>query len=973
MVHRALLVCAGLWFGGTLAAQQRPITGKVTGSLDGKPIAGATVAVVGSTMLAVTNGTGDYTVLVPGGPVTLSVRAVGYKRRLVNVRGDQGTADVTLEADIFNLEAIVVTGQATGVEQRNLANAVTTVSPENLNRAPTQTIESALQGKIPGALIQMNSGAPGGGGQINLRGVTTINAGVDPLIVVDGMVVSNDAIPPGLNAVTAAAAGGNASTQDNAVNRLADLNPADIEKVEVLKGASAAAIYGAQAANGVIMVTTRRGVTGAPRFTITQRLGTVGVSHLLQSRRFADSADAVAAFGHDSLVGVLCPAATGCPYFDNERALYGQHSLSYETDLTASGGSGSTNYFLSGLAKRDGGIAPNTGYDKQSLRANLDQTLSRRTRLTFNNQVVHSIADRGISNNDNTGTSTYLVLSGTPSFVDLRPRSGAYPNNPFAASNPLQTFAFLKNREDVWRVISTASLTLDALATPRHRLQVTLTGGIDYFAQHNDILSPPILQFEPNDGQPGTIVLGKASDRRLNLTGSVIHTLSPASGRFTATTSAGFQLQDADINLTSALGRQFLQGQQNVDQASSINTIQKELPTRSLGVYAQEEVLAASERLLFTLGIRGDRSSVNGNTDKFYLFPKGAVSYRFTQPTGFLDELKVRGAIGQTGNAPLFGAKFSSDTTGTIFGLPGTFISPIVGNPGVRPETNTEIEGGFDATLGREFANVNVTLYQKTITNLLLLPRIPLSTGQVNRVINGGKLRNTGVEIGAAVSPVRTTETTWIVRATFFSNRSKIVKLPVPTFQTGGFGTGLGAFQIERGKSATQIVGFDSTGAIVKVGDANPDFQMSLSSDLAYRRWSLSFLWDWKHGGDVIDLTQLLYDAGLNSADWNTTGQARFGEFLKGNTSAYVQDASYLKLREVTLSYELPASVTHRLFGDVRSARVSFSGRNLLRFTSYPGLDPEVSNFGNQAIARNIDVAPFPPNRGFFFSIDVGF
>jgi len=152
VVHRALLVCAGLWFGGTLAAQQRPITGKVTGSLDGKPIAGATVAVVGSTMLAVTNGTGDYTVLVPGGPVTLSVRAVGYKRRLVNVRGDQGTADVTLEADIFNLEAIVVTGQATGVEQRNLANAVTTVSPENLNRAPTQTIESALQGKIPGAL-----------------------------------------------------------------------------------------------------------------------------------------------------------------------------------------------------------------------------------------------------------------------------------------------------------------------------------------------------------------------------------------------------------------------------------------------------------------------------------------------------------------------------------------------------------------------------------------------------------------------------------------------------------------------------------------------------------------------------------------------------------------------------------------------------------------------------------------------------
>jgi len=149
---------------------------------------------------------------------------------------------------------------------------------------------------------------------------------------------------------------------------------------------------------------------------------------------------------------------------------------------------------------------------------------------------------------------------------------------------------------------------------------------------------------------------------------------------------------------------------------------------------------------------------------------------------------------------------------------------------------------------------------------------------------------------------------------------------------------------------------------------------MSFSSNLTWHRWNFSFLWDWKHGGDVINLTQLLYDAGGNSADWNSGGSARWAEFLKGNTQVYVQDGSYLKLREVSLSYQLPAGIATRLFGDnVQNVRLSLAGRNLLTFSPYQGLDPEVSNFGNQAIARNIDVAPFPPSRSFFFTVDLGF
>ena len=948
------------------AAQQRPITGKVTSSATGAPVAGAVVSVPGTPVTAVTNDRGEFSLSGPEGPVTLLVRSVGYRSRQVPVPADQSSVTVALEQDVFNLEAVVITGQATGVEQRNLANAVTTVTAEQLDRAPTQTLESALQGKIPGALIQMNSGAPGGGGQINLRGVTTINAGVDPLIVVDGLVIANDAIASNMNAVTAAAAGGNASNQDNPVNRIADLNPADIESIEVLKGASAAAIYGSQAANGVIIINTRHGRPGKPRFSVTQRFGTFDLANTLGFRRFSDSLEAKAAFGPTAGGFCTLPPNGGCPYFDNESVLYGNHPLSVETDASVTGGTDQTRYFLSGLLKKDGGIAPNTGYQKQSLRANLDQLLGSRFQIGVNLNAIHSLSNRGISNNDNTGTSTYLVFPTTPSFIDLRPVNGVYPVNPFAPSNPLQTFAELKNAEDVWRILGTSTAKVEAVTTATQRLRLTLTGGLDYFSQRNDILSPADLQFEPQDGQPGTVVLGKASDLRLNLVGSVVHTYTPTSNAFQATTSAGFQYEKRDLNLTNIVGRTIALGLQNVSQAASITSAQSEQPVKNLGLYAQEEVLAASQRLLLTLGIRADRSSVNGDPDHYFVFPKAAASYRFVQPAGGVDELKLRAAWGQTGNPPLFGARFVLDSTSAIGGQVGQFRPLRFGDSTITPERNTEIEAGFDATLGNQFATLGVTVYQKTITDLLLEQSVAPSTGFRTRIFNGGKLRNRGIEAALAVSPVRAADVNWILRSTFYLNRSKIVELPVPAFNTGGFGTSLGAFRIEQGKSATQIVGTEGP-----VGDANPDFQMSFSSDLAYKRFSVGFLWDWKHGGDVINLTQLLYDAFGNSADQVPAGNDRISTWASGKTKVYVQDGSYLKLREVNVAYELPAEIPAH-FG-MRTARISFSGRNLLRFTPYKGLDPEVSNFGNQAIARNIDVAPFPPSRSFFFSIDVGF
>jgi TonB-dependent starch-binding outer membrane protein SusC len=970
-------------------AQFRQVTGRVTNSSTQQGVAGATIAVTGTGIVAETNNEGDYVLNAPGGDLNLVVRGIGYKRQQVAVPATQSRADVALEPDIFKLEEIVITGQATGVERQNLPNAVATVSGEELNRAPAQTIESSLQGKIPGAYIQANSGAPGGGMQLNLRGVSTINGTVDPLFVVDGVVVSNVAIPNGQNAVSCAQCGGNPRNQDNPVNRIADLNPEDIERIEVLKGGSAAAIYGSKATNGVVIITTKRGQLGKPQFAISQKFGFSSRANELGSRTFGTLAEALSVFSDTA--GVTAAFQPGVSYnFEDE--LYGRQSLSYETNASLSGGTENTRYYVSGLVKNDEGIALGTGYQKQSLRSNLDQELGGGFQLQVNLDGTHSTSNRGLSNNDNSGTSPYVAFSATPSFINLLPAGGIqdnllesdFPVNIFAASNPLQTFNFLTNEEDVWRLLGTTTLRWTALRSARSTLQLSGIGGVDYFQQDNNLVSPPELQFEDDDGQPGTVVVGKSSNRNLNAALNLSHTYNPsASDEGTQfTTSAGIQYEERQLYATQILGRTLLPGQTSPQQTTSQTVSSRLEPVKDLGVFAQEELLLSNRRLLLTAGVRADRSSSNGDTDKFFFYPKLAASYRFIRPFGGVDEVKLRGAYGQTGNRALFGSKFVTDTTGTIGGQFGTYIGNRAGDPTIQPERQEEFEGGFDAALANGRAELTLTLYQRNISDLILEQTIAPSVGQELRVFgNGGRMRNRGVEASLTLQPVQSRDVNWIFRTTFYANKVKVTELNVPTFQTGGFALSLGTFQIEQDSSPTQIfglVGTDAAGNPIagKVGEANPDFQMSFSNDIDFHDFTLGFLFDWKYGGDIINLTEFLYDITANSKDYlePNGGADRINRFGAGFSDPYIQNGSYLKLREVNLSYNLPERWTSSLFGGgVRFARLTLTGRNLLRVTPYRGLDPEVSNFANQAIVRNIDVAPFPPSRSFFFSIDLGF
>jgi TonB-dependent starch-binding outer membrane protein SusC len=963
---RAALIVLLATLASTAGAQTRLLTGQVSDSATGAPLAGAEITLKGTRQSAFTREGGSFRIEAPSEGIVLLVRSIGYKKREIEVPPEQTTIEIPLTRDIFNLEEIVVTSQATGVERRNLANAVVTLSASDLGHVPTATIEEQLQGKVVGADIQRNSGAPGGGTQVRLRGITSINAPAQPFYVVDGVIVSDVAIPSNLNEVTAS--GG--PDQDDPINRIADLNPNDIETIEILKGASASAIYGSKASNGVVIITTKRGRVGSPEISFTQRFGFSELSHVLGSRTFHTAEEATAAFGDDA-AALFTPGIT----YDHERELAGRKDLAVETSAGIRGGSENTKYFASGLVQSNPGIIANTGFQKQSLRVNLDQQLGSRIQTSFSTNLTHMLAQRGLTNNDNNGSSLYMALPFTPSFLDLTQRpDSTWPENPFVASNPLQTAALTKNDENVWRFIGAGQASLEVLATPRSSLRLSVNAGLDFFNQDNSLLFPPELQFEDDDGQPGTALKGAADNLNLNLDANVVHTYTPSGEGFTATTSSGVQYQRHSLDLTRIVSRNLVAGQGNVNAGTNIEVSQEREIVKDLGFFLQEEFLTLGRRLLLTAGVRADQSSLNAEAQHLFFYPKVSGSLRFPGFGGAVNGFKVRLAYGESGNQPRYAQKFTPlDATQNIGGVPGLGGTGVTGAKDLRPERQREIEGGLDAELLSAAATLQLTLYQKSISDLLLDRSLASSTGLLSEIRNGGKLRTRGIEVALATSPFQTARASWLSRVTFALTRSKVTELPVPPFG-----------DIEEGKSPSQILGNDTLpdgkDTVRALGDATPDWRMSFSNDLSLRRFGLSFLLDWQQGGGIVNISKLLYDLAQNTADFvdpipgetTTEGERR----LSGSTryfQPYVERASYLKLREVRISYELPASLVRKLWRAVRYARLSASAHNLFTVSPYTGLDPEVSNFGRQAAGAGYDIGPFPPSRSYWFTVDLGF
>jgi TonB-linked SusC/RagA family outer membrane protein len=1009
--YLAAMLLAALAAGAAHAQtqQDRTVTGRVTDIDTGEPLVGAQIAVKGMIGRGTVAGDdGAFSLQVPAVDVVLNIRRIGYPMREVPVPVGTDAVTVTLRKDVLKLEQVVITGPASGISRRNLANSVASVDAEDLTRVPAISLEHALQGKIAGAQIQSNTGAPGGGNRIRIRGISSILGNSQPLYVVDGVIASDVAIASGTNRITKASGSVTIAvpSQENPVNRIADLNPDDIENVEVLKGSAAAAIYGSKASGGVVMITTKRGRAGRPQFTVRQGVGTSRLAYKEGSRRFQSLAAARAAFDPNNTRGDAFWATAYNPAnnFSYEDLLFGEKPINYETSFSVSGGSNVTRYFVSALLRRDEGIVKNTYADKKSLRVNLDQNFGSRVTLSAGSEFVRNAADRGLFGNDNAGNSIYYTVTKLPSFYDFRPQNGTYPVNPFYASNPFQTIDMLKNRELVWRSLSNARVQFEALNGATHQLRFIAMGGVDVFTQRNNVFSPPELHYEDDDGRLGTAIASYAQNLNYNANLNAVHVFTPRTW-LSFTSQVGTQYEVRDLDQTRTAGENLLGGLQIPDAGTVRDLDIEQLKVNDFGYFVQTEALAW-EKLLLTVGMRADRSSNNGDVGKFYFFPKFAASYRMADLVpGMVDELKVRAAYGTTGNQPQYGQKFTNLTSGSIGGLGGFSFGTTRGFADIRPELQRELEGGIDVALLGNRAQLELTGFERNISDLLIQRTLAPTTGFSQEVYNGASMRVRGFEASLNAFPIQTQALggiTWNTRINFAMNRSKVTKLPVPAFLIST--PQVGAIQIKEGQSATRLVGNDTVGVAgtcpphpvdpsvcstrvvgnvvpVYMGDASPDYTGGIGNEVRWKGLSLYAMLDRQKGGMLAAGTWRHFDLGQNSRDYDdpgpdptkTLGKWRTDTYLKV-TRIYYQDISYWKLRELTLSYDVPQQFVSRVAG-ARTARLSLSGRNLKWWTNFRGGDPDFANFGGtpESVQRNRELAAYPASRQFWANVQVGF
>jgi TonB-linked SusC/RagA family outer membrane protein len=1013
-----------------LAAQTREITGKVT-QAGGLPVTEATVGVVGAQLGVRTNERGEYRLKAPNGDLTLIARAIGFKRASVRVAAGSTTADFSLDRDVLQLEGVTVTGQATTIDKRNASTAIASVSAEELLTVPAKSIEGNLSGKVVGATIFENSGVPGGGMQIQIRGATSILGQGDPLYVVDGVIMSNASIAGGLASISRSS-GSTSSTQDQVVNRLADLNPNDVENIEVLKSAAATAIYGSRATNGVVVITTKKGKAGATRFNVTQRVGTQQATRLLGSRQFTSYAQVQPWLGGskqaDSVAKANCTPA--CPKYDWQGEFYKNHSPSTETVLSSSGGSGNTRFFGSLNDKQTKGVEILTGSRRTSGRLNLDQTIGDKFTASMGVDLTHNFTQDGLGNNDNSGISPIYAFGYAPAIYDITqidPTTGRYiamfmNGGGNGTANPFDVIHNITNNEDTWRQSGNVRFGYSALSTAKNAVQLTYIGGVDRYQIEGTQYSPNYLQFESADGFLGTSQILTGDSRFINQSLNAVWTYTPnIKWLNSAQSSVGGTIETQKLQTYNIRMRGLTPTRQVATNGADIATGDNINEFRDQSRYFNEQVIALDEKLALSFGVRADRGSANGDREKYYAFPKYSGSYRFVEPlsrfTTMVDEIKFRASFGQSGNRPNYGVRDVTIASGGVIGGGSSLVAATtLGNPAIKPEVMNEQEYGIDAAFFKGRVSLEASHYERVIKDLLVTFPLPQSSGLLSQTINGGQMSTRGFEAGLNIVPISTKDMEWTLRTTYQHNVQNVDKLLVPSFAvTGSFGSSYGRNRIAVGTRPTYIWGnvpfsclnsTDANGAlVVKTGadgqpchrlavgetvagstirdsiiaDANPRGQTSFLNTFRYKAFTITGLVDWRVGGFTADMTKNLWDEGGNSRDYDaaspdpkqTLGEYRYGTWNAGNISTYIDNGTYLKLREVNVSVQAPKAWANLV--RARDMRISLQGRNLLMKTNYWSFDPEFSNFGNSNFNRFIDLAPYPSNKQFFFSIDLGY
>jgi TonB-linked SusC/RagA family outer membrane protein len=987
-----MVLCMAGAFTAALA-QEMFVSGSVVDSKSGKAISGVSIKVKGVVAGGFSDAKGQFRVRIPNAnAATLVFNYIGYKP--FEYKATQTTSDVSvkLEEDVLKTSDVVVTGIASGIKKTNSPNSIGTISAKDLVPAPAQTVDQAFAGKFAGISITQNTGAPGGGINVNLRGVTTLTGSSQPLYVIDGMIINNNAFGNNSNSITAAGA-----NQDQNANRVADINPNDIEDIQVLKGPSAAAIYGAKAAAGVIVITTKKGTAGRYTVDVTQQVGFNQILKKVGQRRFNNEQEVADVFGAAYVSTWQEAVKNGLTYIDHEQELYGQNGFITETTLGLRGGSEQTQIYVGGTFRNEDGIIRRTGYQRSSVRTNITHNFSDNLTLDAGLSYIRTRSSRSFTGNGNVNLITIpYAWSLMPSFDDVRRRpDGTYPILKANPANPYEIIDKMDNIELINRYMASGKLNWKIFKTDEQKLEFVAIGGADFFSQQNDQNSPINTQHEAPRPTPGIVNVTNVSNLNANLFLNLIYEIQLGASTMLRAT-LGTQFENQEANSINSLSQGFVTSLTSLNQAQTNVITQNKVLRYDQGYFGQIEA-DINDRIYLSAGFRADRSSANGNVNQYYFFPKASASARLSQFEFWeglrqaMPEFKLRVAYGEAGNPAPINAKFTTLVGSNIAGLgAGLGLPGTIGNPDILPERASELEAGIDATFADGLVGLEATYFIKTVFNLIANESLPRSSGVSARTNNIGTLQNTGIEIALNLNPIRTELVDWRPRINFFASRGIMTELKIQPFNSGGFGSFYGTNRVEKGYSPTMFAGRQSFGPRfpgdtqftasqfngIVAGDALPDFQVGFASDLRVGNFNFYFLIDWRQGQEVVNLTQATLDEIANAKDVEAAAERqRIQNLPLGESrSMNIEDGSFVKVREVALNYTFDKAIIGGIFGDaVQYLRLGLSGRNLFMFTRYLGYDPEVSNFGNVVLGRGQDVAPFPSSRSFYFNVALGF
>ncbi|HSK11729.1 MAG TPA: TonB-dependent receptor plug domain-containing protein, partial [Phnomibacter sp.] len=597
------VLCAVLMV--TVAQAQVTVTGKVTNGA-GDPLPAVNIQLRGTNVGTASGEDGSFSLNLPSGSNRFLIfTLVGYLSQTINVGAQTTDIRVELKEDISNLEQVVVTGLASKIKRGNLANAVTSVNAKELTgTTQIQTTDAALYGKIPGANIRQNGGAPGGGMSIQLRGISTIQgSNANPLIILDGVYLNNDFQRTGRATITQAGA----STQDDGANRLADINPAEIENIEVLKGPSAAAIYGTRANNGVIIINTKRGAAGKTRISFNQDIGFGKALRLLGTDDW--SVEKINFFfpaaRRQQEIDRLNAARQAGTITNFEELFYGNTATLSNTRLSVSGGNDKTKFFVNGTMTKEDGVVRRTGFDRYSVRANVDHRISNSLSFSINTNYLRTNTDRGFTGNqNNTGASIGYNIAYIPNYFNLRPDpvTGRYPDVDYGGprENPLAVTDKATNNSLVNRFVTSGSLDWRILQTQKSTLKAIFNGGVDYVQNTTLIHMPEDLQFQRGQANPGDVLHGKTEAMNTNFQAALVFNTEVKD--ISLTTQAGLVRLDFQSDALFVRGQGLAPGQRNVLQANiqSINQ-QAFAEVQEAGVFVQQEA-NWQDKLIGTVG-----------------------------------------------------------------------------------------------------------------------------------------------------------------------------------------------------------------------------------------------------------------------------------------------------------------------------------------------------------------------------------